>query len=88
MAVSWALGARIAEMTALNDSISGRHHIKWVGVTEMDSGDTVEVTDADGNMVFRSTAGWNNYEYWLPVGDFVDNITVSTHTSGTVLVGF
>ena len=90
MAVSWGLGDKVAKMTALNDEITGRHYVKWIGVTEMDSGDTIVVKEIGGSqgILFECTAGWNNYEKDRPVLDNCDGIKVTTRTSGTILVGF
>ena len=88
MAITWRLGDKVAKMTAQDDEIVGRHYVKWIGVTGMDSGDTIVVKESDDTgILFEATAAWNNYEKERMILDTCNGIKVTSRTSGTILVG-
>ena len=76
-------------MTALNDQDTRAFHITWIrwnGNASTVADETLEVSDLDGNVIWRSVADGKNFIDMEPVFDTYRGVKVTDRTSGEVLV--
>lgn len=88
MAVTQA-GQRCKRFGAAGDAITGNQivrYFRWISGSAGVSGDELVVSDAAGNVWYRSVADGPNFPDVFPIFDVLDGITVTTMDSGELFV--